>query len=95
MPSIEIRVEDQERSMFKSKMGTAFSCLGGAVGTGNIWRFPRILASQSYSKGELKLAEMFVVIKCAHWSSTEKTTPIAHIRSPLLNLKLLDSRCNL
>ncbi|KAF5399170.1 Sodium-and chloride-dependent GABA transporter ine [Paragonimus heterotremus] len=53
MSGIEIRVAGQDRSMFKSALGTALSCLGSAVGTGNIWRFPRILASQSYSKGSL------------------------------------------
>ncbi|KAF5404400.1 hypothetical protein PHET_02061 [Paragonimus heterotremus] len=51
--SVEIRLADPDRSMFKSALGTALTCLGSAVGTGNVWRFPRILASQSYSKGSL------------------------------------------
>ncbi|TGZ70045.1 hypothetical protein CRM22_003410 [Opisthorchis felineus] len=42
-----------ERTMFQSAIGTVISCLGSAVGTGNIWRFPRILATQSYYRGSL------------------------------------------
>ncbi|KAF6769487.1 hypothetical protein AHF37_12618 [Paragonimus kellicotti] len=62
MPNIEIRVADQDRSMFKSALGTALSCLGSAVGTGNIWRFPRILASQSYSKGSLTFYVAWILL---------------------------------
>ncbi|VDP17232.1 unnamed protein product [Schistosoma margrebowiei] len=47
---VKLRVT-AEKSMFQSALGGIISCLGSAVGTGNIWRFPRILASHSYSTG--------------------------------------------
>ncbi|KAG5449897.1 putative sodium-dependent transporter [Clonorchis sinensis] len=50
---IQLRVMEDERTMFQSAIGTVISCLGSAVGTGNIWRFPRILATQSYYRGSL------------------------------------------
>ena len=38
---------------FKSNLGIAFSCLGAAVGTGNIWRYPRIVANNTGDDGAL------------------------------------------
>jgi hypothetical protein len=37
--------------MFKSKLGLVLSCLGCVVGTGNIWRYPRIVANNSGDQG--------------------------------------------
>ncbi|VEL08005.1 unnamed protein product [Protopolystoma xenopodis] len=37
---------------FGSSVGIIFSCLGCVVGTGNIWRFPRIAAQNSYEQGK-------------------------------------------
>ncbi|KAA0195526.1 Transporter [Fasciolopsis buskii] len=41
-----------ELSTFDSSVGVLLSCLGCVVGTGNIWRFPRIIATASCSQGE-------------------------------------------
>nr|CAH8828525.1 unnamed protein product [Trichobilharzia regenti] len=46
-------VEDNEGSTFHSSFGIILTCLGSVVGFGNIWRFPRILATYSYDKGSL------------------------------------------
>ncbi|XP_065827007.1 uncharacterized sodium-dependent transporter HI_0736-like [Oscarella lobularis] len=42
-----------ETPMFKSKLGLVLSCLGCVIGTGNIWRFPRIVAQNSGEEGGL------------------------------------------
>lgn len=39
---------------FSGKWGLVFSCLGCVVGTGNIWRFPRIVANNSGKQGGLQ-----------------------------------------
>ena len=36
----------KKRELFASRWGIIFAGLGMAVGTGNIWRFPRIVAQQ-------------------------------------------------
>jgi len=38
---------------FSSELSTILTGLGAAVGTGNIWRFPRILARNTRSGGAL------------------------------------------
>ncbi|TNN19832.1 putative sodium-dependent transporter [Schistosoma japonicum] len=48
--------------MFQSVLGAIISCLGSAVGTGNIWRFPRILASHSHSTGALAFYIVWIII---------------------------------
>ncbi|TGZ75212.1 hypothetical protein CRM22_000507 [Opisthorchis felineus] len=42
-----------ELTSFGSSIGVLLSCLGCVVGTGNIWRFPRIIATASSPKGSL------------------------------------------
>eukprot|EP00118_Oscarella_pearsei_P003315 m.13866 g.13866 ORF g.13866 m.13866 type:complete len:554 (+) comp25278_c0_seq1:1702-3363(+) len=50
MPQDEI---DAEKPKFKSKLGLVLACLGSVVGTGNIWRYPRIVANNSGNQGGL------------------------------------------
>ncbi|XP_071100229.1 uncharacterized sodium-dependent transporter YocR-like [Haliotis cracherodii] len=45
--------EQGDRPHFSSKLGLICSCLGCMVGTGNIWRFPRIVATNSRDEGGL------------------------------------------
>ncbi|KAJ7361898.1 hypothetical protein OS493_014544 [Desmophyllum pertusum] len=40
--------------VFSTKWGLILSCLGCVIGTGNIWRFPRIVANNSGDKGGLQ-----------------------------------------
>nr|CAH8828543.1 unnamed protein product [Trichobilharzia regenti] len=61
MAPVKLRVTAQ-KSMFQSALGGIISCLGSAVGTGNIWRFPRILASQSYDRGALTFYIVWLLI---------------------------------
>ncbi|KAF7233524.1 hypothetical protein EG68_05998 [Paragonimus skrjabini miyazakii] len=42
-----------ELASFDSSIGVLLSCLGCVVGTGNIWRFPRIIATASCAQGSL------------------------------------------
>ncbi|VDP97402.1 unnamed protein product [Trichobilharzia regenti] len=70
--SIKLHVT-AERSMFQSAFGEIISCLGGAVGTGNIWRFPRVLASNSYSGAD---GMVYEEIRCL--SYTLCTTKLLH-----------------
>lgn len=44
-------VKDHNESRFSSRIGMLLSVLGIAVGTGNIWRFPRIAAQSSGDEG--------------------------------------------
>ncbi|PAA61817.1 hypothetical protein BOX15_Mlig030040g1 [Macrostomum lignano] len=43
----------EEKKEFSSTLGIVFSCMGTVVGTGNVWRFPRIAAQNSASQGTL------------------------------------------
>ncbi|KAK4472446.1 hypothetical protein MN116_003699 [Schistosoma mekongi] len=61
MAHVKLRVT-AEKSMFQSALGGIISCLGSAVGTGNIWRFPRILASHSHSTGALTFYIVWLII---------------------------------
>ncbi|KAA0184597.1 Sodium dependent neurotransmitter transporter [Fasciolopsis buskii] len=60
--SNEVQVRIGTRSTFDSNLGLVISCLGSAVGTGNIWRFPRILASNSSSKGSLAFYIAWIIL---------------------------------
>ncbi|XP_067046195.1 uncharacterized sodium-dependent transporter YocR-like [Acropora muricata] len=44
----------EQLAHFSGKWGLVFSCLGCVVGTGNIWRFPRIVANNSGKEGGLQ-----------------------------------------
>ncbi|XP_048729243.1 uncharacterized sodium-dependent transporter YhdH-like isoform X1 [Ostrea edulis] len=61
-----LRIE--ERPHFHNRLGLICSCLGSVVGTGNIWRFPRILASNSEEKGGLVFLLVWAIFLVL-WSS--------------------------
>ena len=44
-------MSDQSKERFSSKLGLILSVLGIAIGTGNIWRFPRIAAQNAGDDG--------------------------------------------
>ncbi|XP_071958674.1 uncharacterized sodium-dependent transporter YhdH-like isoform X1 [Antedon mediterranea] len=46
---------------FKSKVGLVLSCVGCMVGTGNIWRFPRIVANNSGDEGCLQFILVWIL----------------------------------
>ncbi|XP_078670483.1 putative sodium-dependent transporter YocR [Branchiostoma floridae x Branchiostoma belcheri] len=46
--------EEEGGSTFASSLGAVITCLASAIGTGNIWRFPRIIANNSGEKGCLQ-----------------------------------------
>ncbi|GFR67940.1 sodium-dependent transporter [Elysia marginata] len=47
------RFQEDGRPSWRSQTGVVFSCLGCVVGTGNIWRFPRIVANHAKHGGGL------------------------------------------
>ncbi|XP_060077714.1 uncharacterized sodium-dependent transporter YocR-like [Ylistrum balloti] len=56
--TVEDPIEKRDRELqatprFSTKLGLICSCLGCVVGTGNIWRFPRIVATNSENEGGL------------------------------------------
>ena len=44
------------KGRFSSSLGVMLSMLGSVVGTGNIWRFPRIMATHAEAGGWLSTA---------------------------------------
>lgn len=50
----------QEKKTFSSGAGLVLSCLGSVVGTGNIWRYPRIVALHAGGGGAL----VFLIVWC-------------------------------
>nr|AKN21444.1 slc6a-24 [Schmidtea mediterranea] len=57
---IEIKINKPPKS-FQNTAGVIFSCLGCVIGTGNIWRFPRIIARNSGSDGAACFFILWVV----------------------------------
>ncbi|XP_072041120.1 uncharacterized sodium-dependent transporter YhdH-like [Amphiura filiformis] len=53
--------DDNPEGTFSSKIGLILSCIGCMVGTGNIWRFPRILANNSGDSGCLQFLLVWLV----------------------------------
>ena len=49
---VRLQERQEERPHFRNRLGLICSCLGSVVGTGNIWRFPRILATNSGEQGK-------------------------------------------
>ncbi|XP_078585280.1 sodium- and chloride-dependent taurine transporter-like [Branchiostoma floridae x Branchiostoma japonicum] len=49
-----------EDAKFSSKLGMFLTSIGCAVGTGNVWRFPRIVANNSGEKGGLQFLLVWV-----------------------------------
>ena len=63
--------------MFSSKWGLVLSCLGCVIGTGNIWRFPRIVANNSGDKGR-KISKAVVSICCLFTFYKIPLNPLVH-----------------
>lgn len=59
---------EADQKQFSSSAAIVFSCLGTVVGTGNIWRFPRIAAQNSASQGTLIFLITWVIFLFL-WSS--------------------------
>ncbi|KAK2547868.1 putative sodium-dependent transporter YocR [Acropora cervicornis] len=51
----------EQLAHFSGKWGLVFSCLGCVVGTGNIWRFPRIVANNSGKQGGLQFLLVWLI----------------------------------
>lgn len=71
--SLDDPIEQRERNnqatpRFNTKLGLICSCLGCVVGTGNIWRFPRIVANNSENEGGLVFLLVWMVFLFL-WSS--------------------------
>ncbi|OWF38829.1 uncharacterized protein LOC110465744 [Mizuhopecten yessoensis] len=71
--SMEDPIEKREKEEsgaphFSSKLGLICSCLGCVVGTGNIWRFPRIVANNSENEGGLVFLIVWMIFLFL-WSS--------------------------
>ncbi|XP_022091047.1 uncharacterized protein LOC110979511 [Acanthaster planci] len=50
-----------QEGTFKTGIGIALTCIGCMVGTGNIWRFPRILANNGGQQGCLQFLMVWVL----------------------------------
>lgn len=57
---------------FTSSIGVLLTMMGSVVGTGNIWRFPRILANNATEGGRLRYTEQCMhVVWCTHRQSSK------------------------
>lgn len=59
--SERIDFQSEPTSVFSTKWGLVLSCLGCVVGTGNIWRFPRIVANNSGDNGGLQFLLVWIL----------------------------------
>uniref|UniRef100_A0A0V0J833 Uncharacterized protein n=1 Tax=Schistocephalus solidus TaxID=70667 RepID=A0A0V0J833_SCHSO len=46
---------------FSTAFGIFFSCVGSVIGSGNIWRFPRIVAQNSFDQGSLAFLIVWII----------------------------------
>eukprot|EP00118_Oscarella_pearsei_P003316 m.13872 g.13872 ORF g.13872 m.13872 type:complete len:549 (+) comp25278_c0_seq2:3519-5165(+) len=53
--------ESGDVPLFKSKLGLVLACMGSVVGTGNIWRYPRIVANNSGDQGGLVFLVLWAI----------------------------------
>ncbi|XP_070534344.1 uncharacterized sodium-dependent transporter HI_0736-like [Ptychodera flava] len=53
--------EDSPHGTFKYRFGMILSCIGCMVGTGNIWRFPRIAANNAGDNGALQFLLVWIM----------------------------------
>jgi hypothetical protein len=59
-PAVEVATpQPKQPKQFSSELSAILTTLGAAVGTGNIWRFPRILARNTTEGGGL----LFIIRK--------------------------------
>ena len=75
---VHLQERQEERPHFRNRLGLICSCLGSVVGTGNIWRFPRILATNSGEQGKplphresLLCGAVFITLSVKPCSTTE------------------------
>ncbi|XP_064597738.1 uncharacterized sodium-dependent transporter YocR-like [Liolophura sinensis] len=61
LPRSDSAKDESGQDHFKSRVGLVLSCLGCVIGTGNIWRFPRIVAQNSEEKGGLVFLMVWVL----------------------------------
>jgi len=84
-PAVEVATPQPKQ--FSSELSAILTTLGAAVGTGNIWRFPRILARNTTEGGGL----LFIIRKLFYRKScksqyTLKSAKIITIKSWMISL---------
>ncbi|XP_038051650.1 uncharacterized sodium-dependent transporter HI_0736-like [Patiria miniata] len=57
----KVPVKNGQEGTFRTKIGIALTCIGCMVGTGNIWRFPRILANNGGNSGCLQFLMVWLL----------------------------------
>ena len=67
-PAVEVATpQPKQPKQFSSELSAILTTLGAAVGTGNIWRFPRILARNTTDGGGL----LFIIRKLFYRTLTK------------------------
>ena len=54
------QVKKERKSVFSSPVAMVFAMIAGSVGTGNIWRFPRVAATNG--GGAFVIAYMVIMV---------------------------------